>query len=178
MQLQRNPARMRWARRAGVIALVALAAPPLAAAAAPRHLASAGPLRTGAQSSADGAVLGGLTSQDFPVVVTMTRSGKRIAEANAAINLPCETGGSFTMADSWSQVKVSKRGRFSVTFGPESQTQDDGTTVEAEGSFAGRFNKSRTSVSGTWSLKGTFRDEAGVVTDTCDSGSVDWRARD
>ena len=54
---------------------------------------------------------------------------------------------------------------------------DDGTSVELEGSVAGRFTKSRASVAGTWTFKLTFHDAAGAVTDTCDSGTVSWRAK-
>ena len=54
---------------------------------------------------------------------------------------------------------------------------DDGTTVDMEGSFAGRFTRSRAGASGTWTLKVTMRDAAGAVTDTCDSGEVTWRVK-
>jgi hypothetical protein len=175
MQTQRFPAGLRRARLAGAVAvaMAALIGAPLATA-APRHDATPSPviLQLGG-----GSVLGGLTSQELPVMIEM-RSPRRIAEAVTAIRLPCETGGFYTIADGWSDVRVSKRGRFAVEFGPEPEQQDDGTTVESEGTFSGRFNKSRTRASGTWSLKGTFRDAAGTVTDTCDSGPVDWTAKD
>ena len=44
--------------------------------------------------------------------------------------------------------------------------------------MTGRFNKARTRVSGTWTFKATFRDAAGAVVDTCDSGIVNWSAKD
>jgi hypothetical protein len=173
MQLQRFPAGRRQAGLAGAVAMAALIGAPLATA-APTHDATPS---TVTLQVGGGSVLGGLTSQEFPVMIEM-RSPRRIAEAVAAIRLPCEAGGFFTMADGWNNVRVSKQGRFAVEFGPETERQDDGTTVDSEGTFSGRFNKSRTRASGTWSLKGTFRDAAGAVADTCDSGSVDWTAKD
>jgi hypothetical protein len=74
-------------------------------------------------------------------------------------------------------VSVSKRGRFGVAFGPEINREEDGSSAEAQGALAGKFNKSRTRVSGTWTFKVTFRDAAGVVTDTCDAGSVKWSGK-
>jgi hypothetical protein len=62
-------------------------------------------------------------------------------------------------------------------FGPVTQRNDDGTTIDFEGTISGTFNSSRTRVSGTWAFKGTEHDAAGAVTDTCDSGSVSWSAK-
>jgi hypothetical protein len=54
---------------------------------------------------------------------------------------------------------------------------DDGTTTDFEGTISGSFNKARTKASGKWSFKATDHDAAGAVTDTCDSGSVSWSAK-
>jgi hypothetical protein len=54
---------------------------------------------------------------------------------------------------------------------------DDGTTTDFEGSVSGAFNKARTKATGKWTFKATDHDATGAVTDTCDSGSVSWSAK-
>jgi hypothetical protein len=43
--------------------------------------------------------------------------------------------------------------------------------------FEAAFNKARTKVKGTWATTMTFHDAAGAVTDTCESGTVNWTAK-
>jgi hypothetical protein len=169
---RRITARTRWIRRAGVLAVVALVCLPFVAAAKPRHDPT--PARS---SAAAGAVYGGVTPQEFGVMVEVNRSGRRIARMATGLALDCATGPGIAIPDGWSGLRVSKSGKFSQSFGPETQRDADGTSVEIEGSVAGKFNKSRSSVSGTWTFKVSFLDAAGAVTDTCDSGTVSWRAR-
>ena len=72
---------------------------------------------------------------------------------------------------------MSKKGKFSASFGPQVNRNDDGTTTDFEGSLRGALNKARTKLSGKWQLKVTDHDASGAVTDTCDSGSVSWKAK-
>jgi hypothetical protein len=160
-------------RRAGVLAAAALAATPLAAAAAPRS--DARPAQSGVTISL-GTVFGGLTSQDWPVIVEVDLRRPKVNRIVAGVQMQC-TSGVLRVPDRWNDLRV-KRGKFGASFGPESQPNDDGTTTTLEGAVSGKFNRSRTRVSGTWSEKATFRDAAGVVTDTCDSGVVNWSAKD
>ena len=105
------------------------------------------------------------------------RKGKQVARATIAIRMTCTAGGSFTMPDFFQRLSVSRSGKFGATFGPETIRNNDATTTDFEGSVSGRFNSSRTRVSGKWTIKATFHDAAGVVTDTCDSGSISWSAK-
>ena len=162
-----------WLCRAGVLSVLALASTPLVAAAAPRHDRPSATI----SAAAAGVVYGGVTPQNFGVMVEVNRSGRRIVRAATGIRLTCTSGRILNVPDGWSRVSVSKSGKFSVAFGPEPDLEEDGSSVEAEGTLAGKFNKSRTSVSGTWTMKATFRDAAGVVTDTCDAGIVRWSAK-
>jgi hypothetical protein len=151
------------------IALVATAA--VAATAAPSQGSSA------ASSAARvGVSYGGVTSQDFPVVVDVNRRRSRVVRAVIAIRLSCTAGGFNTVPDGYTKLSI-RRGKFSASFGPATQRNDDGTTTDFEGAISGTFNSSRTKVSGTWAFKGTEHDAAGAVTDTCDSGSVSWSAK-
>jgi hypothetical protein len=88
------------------------------------------------------------------------------------------SGGGFTVPDSYIKLRVNKKGKFGVVYGPETVRNDDGTTTDFEGSISGAFNAPRTKVSGTWQTKMTEHDGTGAVTDTCDSGTVGWSAKD
>ena len=127
-------------------------------------------------AAAGGTVYGGVTAQDFPVVIETNKSGRKIVKATIAIRLTCTSGGTVTLSDGY-RATVSKKRKFSVSFGPVTQRNDDGTTTDLEGSLSGSFNKARTTVSGKWSYKGTEHAASGAVTDTCDSGSVSWKAK-
>lgn len=81
------------------------------------------------------------------------------------------------MADGYSKVRVSKKGKVSTAFGPLVNPNDDGTTTDFEGTVSGALNAPRTKLSGKWQLKVTDHDALGAVTDTCDSGSVSWKAK-
>ena len=67
--------------------------------------------------------------------------------------------------------------QFSLSFGPTTRKNDNGTTTDFEGSITGTLNKARTKATGKWSFKGTDHDAAGAVTDTCDSAKVSWTAK-
>jgi hypothetical protein len=129
-----------------------------------------------AKTRATGAVLGGFSAQDFPVVVEMNKTGKRLAQVGIAIRLTCTAGGAFTVPDRYRDLKVSKKGRFSISF-TNTVRNADGTTTDLAGSVAGTINKARTRAKGTWSLKATDHDVAGAVTDTCDAANISWSAK-
>jgi hypothetical protein len=173
MLLRKVVIETRWLRRAGVLSVLALASAPLVAAAAPRHDRPSATI----SAAAAGVVYGGVTPQNFGVMVEVKRSGRQIVRAATGIGLTCTSGRILNIPDGWSRVSVSRKGKFSAAFGPETERDEDGSSVEGEGTFAGKFNRSRTSVSGTWTMKITFRDAAGVVTDTCDAGIVKWSAK-
>jgi hypothetical protein len=167
--LARGAARV---RRAAVLATAVLGATPLVAAAAPRHDST--PARISA--AAAGVVYGGVTDDGFGLMVETNKSGRKIVRMATGLKLRCTSGDTINMPDGWTRLSIRKR-KFSASFGPETQRNDDGTTVDVEGAVTGNFNRSRTSVSGTWSLKGTEHDATGAVTDTCDSGMIKWTAK-
>jgi hypothetical protein len=127
---------------------------------------------------AGGLFLGGVTSAGWPVVVEVTRSLKSIKRTVMAIRTQCTSGQSFIDHDAYLAMKIAKSGRFSASFGPEDNgSPSPGITETAQGSIAGKFNKARTKVSGTWQLMFIDKNAAGAVTDTCDSGAVAWSAQ-
>ena len=127
--------------------------------------------------AAAGTILGGQTSQDWPIVLEMNKTGSQVVSASAGLRLTCTSGGIVNLPDGYQRLKVSSAGKFSASFGPITRRNDDGTTTDFEGSITGKFNKARTKVSGKWEFKGTDHDAAGAVTDTCSSGSVSWSAK-
>lgn len=154
------------------VAAAALAVSPLSAAARPDH---GSPSATSA--GAGGTVYGGSTAQGFPVVIATSKNGRKVVKASIAIRLSCTSGAAPTVPDAYVQMAISKKRKFSASFGPETNRNSDGTTTDFEGTISGAFNRARTTVSGKWTFKGTDHDASGAVTDTCDSGSVSWKAK-
>lgn len=172
MRLSERVLRQRRIGWVCAVAAAALVVSPLTAAARPEHGSS-----RATTASAGGTVYGGDTAQDFPVVIETSKNGRKVVQATIAIRLTCTSGGAFTLPDGYGGMSVSKKRKFRTSFGPVTNRNDDGTTTDFEGTISGAFNKSRTKASGTWSLKATDHDAAGAITDTCDSGSVRWTAK-
>lgn len=172
MRLSGGVLTQRQVRGACAIAAGAVVLWPVTAAArpepAPPH---------GVMAAAGGTVYGGATSQDFPVVIQTNKNGRTVTNATIAIRANCTSGGFVVVPDGYRNLTVSKKRKFSASFGPMTQRNDDGTTTDFEGTVSGSFNKARSKASGRWSFKATDHDAAGAVTDTCDSGSVSWTAR-
>ncbi len=160
--------------RAPLLAAVVLAGTPFVAEAAPRHDIT--PAARSAAATA-GVVYGGVTAEGFGLMVEVNKSGRKIVRMHTGLRLECTSGVVAGQPDNWNNLRVNRQRRFSASFGPEVQSNGDGTTTAVEGTVRGRFNSSRSSVSGTWSLTLTRRDAAGTVMDTCDSGNINWRAK-
>jgi hypothetical protein len=128
-------------------------------------------------AAAGGTVYGGATAQDFPVVIETSKNGRKIVDSTIAIRLTCTSGAAVTVPDGYQGLPVSKKRKFGASFGPMTTRNDDGTTTDFEGSVSGAFNKARTKATGKWTFKATDHDATGAVTDTCDSGSVSWSAK-
>jgi hypothetical protein len=124
-----------------------------------------------------GTVLGGKTGQGWPIVIELNKAGTQVVRMSAGLHLTCTSGGVVNLPDEYNKLKVSPSGKFGLTFGPTNRKNDDGTSTDFQGSLTGKLNKARTKASGKWSFKGIDKDAAGTVTDTCDSGSVNWTAK-
>jgi len=159
-------------RRLGLVIAVPLfmIAAPVATSAG----AAGVPHARGAASA--GAVYGGFSAQDFPVIVEMNKSRRRVVRVGIGIRMTCTSGGAFTVADRYEDLKVSKTGRFSSSF-RDTNRNDDGTTFDREGSISGTLNRARTKITGRWSVKITDHDLAGAVTDTCEAANISWSAK-
>jgi len=80
---------------------------------------------------------------------------------------------SITAPDEWRKVPV-RHGRFTSTF--QDSSTENGETFEFDDTFAGKVNRKRTVVSGTWRNKTVVHEPDGSV-DTCDSGVLKFTAR-
>jgi hypothetical protein len=140
-------------------------------------VSAAVPAAAPARAAAPGVVYGGATSTGWPVVVELNKKHRKVVRAATAVRLQCTSGGAPTVSDAYAGLKISKNGRFSSSFGPETQRNDDGTTTDFQGSIAGKLNKAQTKITGTWSLTATDHDANGAVTDTCSATDVSWHAK-
>ena len=139
--------------------------------------ATAGPAGARPPGAATGNTYGGVTPQGQPIVIDMTANRRSIVRAVTVLDMTCTSGNSGTVTDRYPRMPVTKKGRFSYAFGPTTERNDDGTTTDFKGRFAGRLNAAKSKVSGTWTYTITEHDAAGAVTDTCTSGSVSWAAK-
>ena len=156
-----------------LIAALAVAAGPADGATKPRHLSAHSAASAKAPS---GAVFGGITPQSWPVVVALNKARTRVDQVVIGVDMTCTSGDSFGTSDGFQALKLSKKGRFSTTFGPE-RIDAGGVPADVESKVIGRMSNNRGSMRGIWSLKITVYDPTGMtVLDTCESGVVSWTA--
>jgi hypothetical protein len=157
---------------AGALAAAVVLGAPLVASARPDGLA-----HSAAQGRAAGVSYGGVTPQLFPVVIEVSKNRKRVVVASIGLRLACTSGGLVNLPDGYTNLRLTKKGKFGASFGPTTVRNDNGTTTDFEGRMSGKLNAARTKVSGKWKLKVTDHDASGAVIDTCDSGAVKWKAK-
>jgi hypothetical protein len=131
-----------------------------------------------------GLSFGGLTPQQWPVVIQVSRNLKNVTRAIIGLDENCTPSGDlFGTSDFYGGrrdlfVPMNKAHKFSAAFGPISNPSPPaGTTQTAQGSISGKLNRALTKASGTWQLTFISRNATtGAVVDTCDSGLVHWTA--
>jgi hypothetical protein len=152
---------------------LAVAVAPADGARRPTHLDAQAAATAKAPS---GLVFGGITPSGWPVVVARNKASTRVDQVAIGLDMTCTSGDTFGTSDGFQKLKLSRKGRFSTTFGP-ARIDAGGVPADVESKVIGRFNKGRASMRGIWSLKITVYDAAGTaVTDTCESGLVRWTA--
>jgi hypothetical protein len=151
-------------RGRAVAALAALALTPGVAAGLSVASASASPL-------AAGPVLGGLTSQGLPMVVTLAPSGRRIARIDITMQMKCNSGDRFITTDFARDLAVGRSGRFvgTAVVGPHPPL------LGAVDSLKGHYDRATQTITGTWRLRLVF--DQSLQNDRCDSGPIAIHAR-
>ena len=136
----------------------------------------AGPSAAATKPASGGHVYGGVTPQNWPIVVDLDKTRTKVARIVIGLDMTCTSNENFGTTDVFTDVKINSKNRFKATFGPQ-KIDAAGTPAQIEGAITGRRSKDRTSIKGTWNYKVTFFDAAGTtVTDTCESGLVSWKA--
>ena len=159
------------------------------AAAALAALAAAGPITatdaaTKSKRAASGVVYGAVTSQGYPVVVELSKSGRKVVSASIGLEVKCQMPPDITLPDSFTSMRISKSGSFHaeipVTRLPAEPEAGFGA-LDVSASIKGRVNKAHTRVVGTWQRTIVIYDVADPtatkVFDTCDSGPLRFRAK-
>jgi hypothetical protein len=144
-----------------------------------RHLdaTAAAAKNTPARTTPAGHVYGGITPQNWPIIVELDKDATKVTRIVTGLDMTCTSKENFGTTDGFTAIKFNSENRFKATFGPQ-RIDAAGTPADIEGAITGRRSKDRSSVKGTWSYKVTFYDAAGTtVTDTCESGLVSWKAK-
>jgi hypothetical protein len=126
-----------------------------------------------------GHVLGGVTSQGWPVVITVSSNGMWFAREVLALEMSCTSGTTFTAPAAGGSVVIGSNGWVSAagTIPGSSASAGSGVTLTGGSeSFTGRLNRKRGTFSGTWHMHLTMAMQGGQ-TDECDSGQVSFTAR-
>ena len=162
--------------------MLAVAALATIAAAAP--LAAAQGATTSKAKVTQGVFYGGVTAAGYPVVIQLSKTGKKVVKATIGLELTCTTPGDVTLPDTFKNLPISSTGKFSYTYGPEEVVGDPATgvsKVQVSGSITGKVNQAKTRVNGTWNQKivaFSAADPTGAtILDTCDSGVVSYTAK-
>lgn len=142
----------------------------------PARAATAGTNAQAVAVPAAGRVLGGFTSQGWPIVVEISKNGKGIPLVGAGLEMRCASGNRYPLEDGWEQLPISTSGKVhaAVTIPPSA-----GSSVSLTGgsdSLTGRVNRQRSTFSGVWQLHLTFGESSGQ-SDHCDSGRVTFTTR-
>jgi hypothetical protein len=125
----------------------------------------------GAAATSAAEILGGFTSQEWPVVVDFSKNHKQIRLVEAGLEMKCGSGTSFAELDGWTHLPIAANGRVHISSQIAPQVGTSASLTGGTDTFSGQFNRQRTKLTGTWELRQTFSLPNGQ-TDECDSGPV------
>jgi len=131
-----------------------------------------------------GVVFGGTSAQDYPVVIELSKTGRKVVRASTVLDLECLVPPDTTLPDRFRGLPISKAGRFALTTAPTrvpANPETGAPALDVSGSIKGRVNKARTQIKGTWQLKVVAYSPAdptnATVLDSCDSGLVAYTVK-
>lgn len=131
----------------------------------------------GAHPASGGLSYGGFTHQQWPVIVQLSRSGHKVTRVAIGLNLRCSDGFVDSESDWYTGLRISSRHRFRASLGPVRVNHDDGTFAVFDSRMKAKIDASRAKVSGTWEMRIVEYASTGTVTESCDSGTVAWSAK-
>jgi hypothetical protein len=137
--------------------------------------AAAGASAQAVSVPAVGQILGGFTSQGWPVVIKLSKNHKRIADVRIGLRFNCTSGIRFAGEDGRQDLPISASGRVRSA---EMIPPSPGSSASLTGgmtSFSGKLDRKHSTFSGVWQLRLTFSMSNGQ-TDQCDTGRVTFAA--
>jgi hypothetical protein len=123
-----------------------------------------------------GEVLGGLTSQGWPVVLEVSGNGKHFSLIRTGLAMRCTSGDSFALLAGGPNLPIGSDGRTRDTAQIPPSPGSPISLIGGTETFGGRLNRKRSTFAGTWQLHLTFLLANGQM-DQCDSGRVKLTAR-
>ncbi len=162
-----------------ILAVVALAA----LAAAGPVAASGAATKKKAPAAAAAVVFGTVTKQGYPVTIELSKTGKKVVKAAIGLELQCGQPPNITLPDAFTNMKISKTGKFADAL-PTTRVPADPSiglpAVDVSASMKGALNKAKTRIKGTWTRKVVIyepSDPTGVaIQDSCET-TVSFTAR-
>jgi hypothetical protein len=153
------------------------------AVAALASLAVGGPVAIARAATTPHVVFGTVTTQGYPIVIKLSKSGRLVVRATIGLDLVCQKPPNITIPDDVTRISVSATGRFSAEQ-PVTHIAADPTTMvpalDVSAKLTGRVNKARTEIKGTWQRKIVIYDPAdptgAAILDTCDTGVLNFKA--
>lgn len=109
----------------------------------------------------------------LPFLLRISRSGRQVAQAALDWNAQCQSGQPFGSGTVSPPASIRRNGSFAFT---ERYSEDGGATrTDYVSALRGAFERGK--ATGTWRITvETRRKDTGAVTDSCDSGTIRWRA--
>lgn len=170
-----------WRYVGGVVVVILAVVASSSSLASARTLSSAeaaklNPLPQIAPPPVAGEVLGGFTSQGWPIVLEISKDGTSVSVVRTVLSMTCTLGDKFSIGVGEGNLSISPRGNIlaRLQFPPS-----PGSSVSLTGGterLAGRLDRKHARFSGSWGLHLSFAMSNGQ-TDQCDSGRVKLHAR-
>jgi hypothetical protein len=119
-------------------------------------------------------VLGGFTSQGWPIVAEVSTNQKVLAITATGVHMQCTSGAAFNTEVAWGRLPIGVRGRIHKKVLVFPRTGSSVTLTGGTDSFTAKLNRARLTLTGAWHLHLKFRTADGHA-DECDSGRVTFR---
>ena len=146
-------------------------------------LGIAGPVAL-ANGATIGTVYGGVTAQEYPVVLQLSKNGRKLVRADIGLEMKCQMPPDIEIPDGVKNIPIGAAGKFTASQPVTRVPADLAAGVPAfdvSAKLTGRVNKARTQIKGTWQRKIVLYDPADPTTtkvyDTCDTGVLSFTAR-
>jgi hypothetical protein len=136
---------------------------------------SANAATIGGPSTAPGAVLAGLTSQQFPTFFRLSANDRVVLAGAIAISATCTDGSIYVVPDLALRVPIGADGRLHRTVITPPTAGPNGGTYSGSDTLTGRLGPAHSKLTGTWRIRVQATEPNGANIQ-CDSGPVRFSA--